>query len=87
MLHNFESEMDQLVALMRNLAHPSLLVRLDVTEDALGRRAGESGRSGEIDVARRIRGAYKARGGGQYLNFDTEALSAADITAMIREKI
>src|SRR5581483_3156543 len=47
-LYSFESDVDQLVALMRQLTRRALIVRLDAPEDALRQRAFTVGREDEV---------------------------------------
>lgn len=83
-LHSFEAEIDQLIALMRNLARRSLIVRLDVDDDALSKRAQAATRESEIDAARRIRTAARGRYGERFRSFDSGAMSPQEIAIAVR---
>jgi len=83
--HDFEADIDQLVALMRHLAQGALVVRLDASPETLMQRAAASGRESELPVALRLREAYRARSGDRSLSFDTSAVGPEDIVSEIRE--
>ena len=86
-LHNFEAEIDQLVALMRNLAQRALIVRLDIDEAVLAGRAREAGREAELPGALRIRAASKGRYGERFRAYDSGAMSAQAIATDVRETL
>jgi hypothetical protein len=86
-LHSFESEIDQLIALMRHLAQRALIVRLDVSEAVLAQRARDAGREAELASALRLRGAARGRYGDRVLTFDSSSMDPAAIAAQVREAV
>jgi len=84
-LHSFEPEIDQLVALMRHLTEKALVLRLDAPESVLTRRAHAAGREDELASALRLRAAYRDRSGDQFRAFDTGEIAPAEIVAASRE--
>ena len=69
LLHR-EQEIDQVMALMRNLAPSPLAVRLTMDEAVLRDRAVAADRENEVDAAIRISNEYRARY-GRWLQIDT----------------
>ena len=86
-LHNFEAEIDQLIALMRNLTRRALIVRLEASEASLCERAQRLGREGELAGALRIRTAGKGRYGERFRTFDTTSSSAKEIATSLRNAL
>jgi len=86
-LHSFESDIDQVVALMRNLASKAMIVRLSATDDEVSRRAQALGRAGEAATAMLVAAALKPRYGARHHVFDTGASSAAVIAAAVCDEI
>ena len=81
--HNFEAEIDQLVALMRQMTEKALVVRLIASDEELARRAGAAGREGELEEARVMATKYKARYGERFRSFDSGKTSKAEIVAAV----
>ena len=69
LLHR-EQEIDQIMALMRNLAPSPLAVRLVMDEAVLRERAAGAGRQNEVEAALRISNEYRARY-GRWLQIDS----------------
>ena len=84
-LHSFEAEVDQLIALMRNLAAKTLVIRLDASGAVLMQRAQATGREAELATALRLRPAFKARYGNRLLAFDSGATTTAEMVARVEE--
>jgi adenylate kinase family enzyme len=82
-LQNFESQIDQMLALMRQMTLRKAIVRLRVSEEDLARRAEQAGRESELALALRVDAAYKARSGLDYLEFNTSAHGVDDIVSSI----
>jgi hypothetical protein len=78
--HNAEPEIDQLVALMRNLTEKAAIVRLAVDETTLRRRGEATGREAEVETAIDMDAAYESRTGDRFLSFD----SGMPIEAMVK---
>jgi len=85
-LQHREQEIDQIAALMRNLAPSPLLVRLVADERVLEERANRAGRENEIPVAIRINSAYKPRY-GRWLQIDTGVATVDDAIETLRERL
>ena len=83
-LYNYETAIDQLIALMHNLWRQSLIVRLDIDEDVLTQRAQAAGRQQELKAALRVRIAMKGRYGERFRAFDSGVMSPQEIAAVIR---
>jgi tRNA uridine 5-carbamoylmethylation protein Kti12 len=86
-LHRYEHDIDQLVALMRNLAQGPLIVRLAASEELLRRRAGETGREDEVDAALRIESAYRPRYGERSLTLKAEEMDLQALVEAIRGRL
>ena len=86
-LHNFETQIDQLVALMRMMTLRKAIVRLGASEEDLGRRAEQTGREDELALALRTEAAYRDRAGPDYLYFNTSAHRPDDIVASILSEL
>jgi len=85
-LQHREQEIDQIAALMRNLAPSPLLVRLVAEESVLRERASGAGRENEIPAAIRINSAYKPRY-GRWLQIDTGVTTVDDAIETLRERL
>ena len=68
---DYQAEIGQLVALMRILAHASLIVRLDAPEDVTLRRAERAGQTAQAAVANRLRALYTDRYEGRVLRLES----------------
>ena len=86
-LHSYEAEIDQLIALMRNLAPRALVVRLDAPDDVLRARAAAAGREAELPGALRLRAAARPRYGHRFLAFDTGAMAVGEVAAQVAERL
>jgi predicted kinase len=84
-LHRHEQEIDQTIALMRNLARSPLVVRLNAAEETLRRRAEGSPQPRDIAAVLRIDAAYKARYGSRSLELSTDDTSPAELAKGIIE--
>jgi chloramphenicol 3-O-phosphotransferase len=82
---NHEQEIDQLVALMHNLARQPFIVRLLASATSLRRRA--SGREDEVARAMRISASYKPRNDSRSIEIDTNTGSITEIAAQIVERL
>jgi ribose 1,5-bisphosphokinase PhnN len=85
LLHR-EQEIDQVTALMRNLAPSPLVVQLTMDEAVLRERAGAAGRENDIDVALRISNEYRARY-GRWLQIDTGVTPVFDALKTLLERL
>lgn len=79
---DYEAEIGQLVALMRQLVQASLIVQLDVPADVTLQRARDAGREADGAAAVRLREAYKGRYEDRVLRLDS---STAPVDALARE--
>ena len=86
-IHDFESEIDQLVSLMRNLAKKSLTVRLQVSDKTLALRAAEANRTAQFATAQRINSAYKERYGLRFHLADTDHQTPAEIATSVHSAL
>ncbi len=86
-LMNFETQIDQLLALMRMMTLRKLIVRLDASDEDLGRRAEQTGREAELMLARRIQANYKTRTSPELRTFNTGAHSTAEIVTSVLEQL
>jgi shikimate kinase len=86
-LYRHEQELDQTVALMRNLARAPLLVRLSLTEEELLRRAKATGREQDIDLNRRIEAEYKARYGRTAMTLEADGTPVEDLAERVVERL
>jgi hypothetical protein len=86
-LHSFEADIDQLVALMRNLASTSLVVRLDASATTLTERAAATGRENELAISLKIADAYKARYGSRLLSLDSGEMTLEAMVAEARRNL
>jgi broad-specificity NMP kinase len=86
-LLSFERDIDEVAALMRNLAQRTMIVRLEASEGTLRERALASGRTAEIDAALRVRTALKGRYGERVLSFDTDSMRPEEIAEAVRDAL
>ena len=82
-LHRHEQEIDQTLALMRNLAQSPLLVRLSASEETLRRRADASPRLRSVEAATRIDAAYKQRAGTRSMVLNTDDIPVSELSAEV----
>jgi shikimate kinase len=82
-LHNFESDIDQLIALMRHLTDEALIVRLDASTETLAARAQSDGRAAELEPSLRIRDAFRSRSGARYQAHDSSSESVEQISRSV----
>ena len=68
---DYQAEIGQLVALMRNLVGASLIVRLDAPEDATLLRAERAGQAVQGAAANRLRALYNDRYEGRVLRLES----------------
>jgi hypothetical protein len=86
-LLSYESDIDQLLALMRNLTRRSLVVRLLADEATLRHRAQTSGRDRELAEALRVNETFRPRYGERFVSFDTATLTVAEIADELRARL
>lgn len=79
---DYEAEVGQLIALMRQLVQASLIVHLEASPDATSQRARDAGRSAEAAAALRLSDAYKRRYEDRLLRLDS---SAEPVDALARQ--
>ena len=82
-LLSYEADIDQLLALMRNMTDRALVVRLTAHDFVLAQRADNT----STTSASRINAAYKARYGARNLSLDTSTGSTADLAAAIEHAL
>jgi ribose 1,5-bisphosphokinase PhnN len=80
---SLETEVDQLLALMRHLAPKRVAVRLTAPAAELRQRALATGRDAESEAAVRLSEAYGPRVGPGSLTFDSAAQRPSEIAAAI----
>jgi predicted kinase len=86
-LHRHEQEVDQTLALMRNLAQAPLVVRLTASEATLRRRAEASRSTRDVAAAMRIDAAYKPRYGSRSLSLATDETAVAELAEAVLERL
>jgi hypothetical protein len=86
-LHRHEQEIDQTLALMRNLAWAPLVVRLTASEPALRRRAEASAKTRDVAAAMRTDAAYKPRYGSRSLSLATDETNVAELADAVLERL
>lgn len=84
---NFESQIDQLMALMRMMTVRRMIVRLSASEEDLARRAEQTGREVDLAVALRATASYKPRIAMELRAFDTGVHTTDDIVRSILEDL
>jgi adenylate kinase family enzyme len=82
-LLNFESQIDQLLALMRMMTLRRMIVRVGASDEELARRAKQAGRESELALAARIEAGYKDRRAPELRVYNTEAHTPGEIVASI----
>ena len=85
-LHHREQDIDQIAALMRNMAPAPLLVRLLAGDSVLRERATRAGRENEIEAALRISNQYKPRY-GRWLQIDTGVTTVEEGVERLLERL
>jgi predicted kinase len=86
-LRSYESDIDQMLALMRNMAPRPLILRLTASADVIRERARAAGREEEADLAVRIDQGYKDRYGLNVFSFDAGAEAPSDVAAAVRSHL
>jgi hypothetical protein len=86
-LHRHEQEIDQTLALMRNIAASPLVVRLMVSPDSLRRRIADAALTLEDGTAARIDASYKPRYGGRFLSLSTDESPVEELAARVLERL
>jgi tRNA uridine 5-carbamoylmethylation protein Kti12 len=86
-LRSYESDIDQMLALMRQMAPGPLVVRLTASPAVISERARNAGREAEADLAVRIDARYRDRYGVNAYSFDTSTRSPADVAAEVKEAL
>ena len=81
---NFESDIDQLIALMRQMTDRAIVVRLQSSEDVRATRAAAAGRESELATAQRVESAYKDRFGVRFHTFDTGAMTTEEVVGEVQ---
>jgi hypothetical protein len=69
-LVDYEPEIGQLVALMRQLTAAALIVKLEVSPDVTASRASAAGRERDLAAALRVRESYQGLYAGRVLRLD-----------------
>ena len=82
-----EQEIDQTLALMRNLAQAPLVVQLSASPETLTRRAEAAPAPRNIDAALRIDAAYKQRYGSRSLHLTTDEVPVAELATRVLERL
>jgi hypothetical protein len=80
---NYEADIDQLIALMRQMTRRAIVVRLTASPAVLTDRARALGQDADLPAALRIDGTYKERHGVRFYFFDTSARPPEAIAAEI----
>jgi adenylate kinase family enzyme len=86
-LVNAESQIDQLLALMRMMTLRRMIVRLTASEEELARRARATGRVADLDLALQVNAAYRARVSPELRVFNTGAHRPGDVVASILSEL
>jgi hypothetical protein len=86
-LISYESRIDQLVALMRNLALQSLVVRLDLDAAELRSRAEATVIAPEAERIVRVAAAYRVRTGPNVVTFDAASEPPEAIAAAVQREL
>jgi tRNA uridine 5-carbamoylmethylation protein Kti12 len=84
---DYEAEIGQLIALMRNLVQGSLIVRLEAPPDVISQRARDAGREHDAAAALRLRDAYQGRYEGRALRLDSRAGPVDALAREVRGKL
>jgi len=86
-LISYESHVDQLIALMRNLTLRSLIVRLNATDEVLRERSLASTHGADLAAALTVSAAYRARAAEGLLTFDTATHTPDEIAAAVQAEL
>lgn len=86
-LRSYEADIDQMMALMRQMAPRPVVVRLYADPAVLRRRAAEAGRDSEIETALKVNAAYKDRFGLNAVSLDTGAHDVGEEVAAVRQAL
>jgi hypothetical protein len=84
---NAESQIDQLLALMRMMTLRKMMVRLKTSEEDLARRAEQTGREDELAMAMRVEAAYRPRVAAELRTYNTSAHIPQEIVASILDEL
>lgn len=83
---DFQRDIDQLIALMRNMTERALLVQLEAAPELLRERALATGRAGDLEAAERLAGFYRPRYGPNAMKLDATG-AVSDLAERIMEKL
>jgi adenylate kinase family enzyme len=86
-LANFESQIDQLLALMRMMTLRKMIVRMKASEEDLARRAKQAGREQDLALSLGIDAAYNDRYSPDFRSYNTSAHSPQEIARSILEEL
>ena len=85
---DYQAEIGQLVALMRQLIQSQLIVQLEAPDDVTSQRARDAGRAAGAAAALRIRDAYdKTRYAGQALRLDSGEQPVEVLARAVRSRL
>jgi adenylate kinase family enzyme len=82
-LLNFESQIDQLLALMRMMTLRRMIIRIGASDEELATRAARIGRGSELALATRIEAGYKERRAPELRVYNTGAHATDEIVTSI----
>jgi tRNA uridine 5-carbamoylmethylation protein Kti12 len=85
--HNHERDVDQLVALMRQMTRTALVVQLTASREAIERRAAEAWREEEIPESVTLSALYRPRYGANSMSLDTSDMSVEAAVLAIAERL
>jgi hypothetical protein len=86
-LHRHEQEIDQILALMRNLAPAPLTVRLSAADATLRQRNEAFEQPRDLEAVLRIAAAYRPGHGGRSLELSTDERSLQALAADVLERL
>jgi hypothetical protein len=86
-LHRFEQDIDQLVALMRQMTSHALMVHVIASEETIKARAAEGWREDEADEALELARLYKQRDSDIALLVDTSGLDVDGAADVVRRRL
>jgi tRNA uridine 5-carbamoylmethylation protein Kti12 len=85
---DYQAEIGQLIALMRQLIQAQLIVQLEAPDDVTLQRARDAGRETEADAALRMRDAYdKTRYAGHALRLDSGEQPLGVLTRAVQSRL
>jgi hypothetical protein len=85
---DYQAEIGQLVALMRQLIQSQLIVHLEAPDDATSQRARDAGREDEAAAALRVRDAYdKTRYAGHALRLNSGEQPVDVLTRAVQSRL